>query len=87
MIILNLMKITLLMNSQSSTGKISLILIWMQTLNLISFMIKFLSSFTLMCNVESYQSVKLSYPLNPGLPNKYLLRCNIEILSKELLSV
>ena len=44
MIILNLMKITLLMNSQSSTGKISLILIWMQTLNLIFFMIKSLSS-------------------------------------------
>ena len=70
MIILNLMKITLLMNSQPSTGKISLTLIWMQTLNLISFMIKFLSSLTLMCHIESFQSVKLSYPLNPGLPKK-----------------
>ena len=37
MIILNLMKINLLMNSQLSTGKISPILIWMQTLNLIFF--------------------------------------------------
>ena len=36
MIILNLMKITLSMNSQSSTGKISLILIWMQTSQFIS---------------------------------------------------
>ena len=55
--------------------------IWMQTLNLISFIIKFLSSLTLMCHVESFQSVKLSYPLNPGLSKKYLLRCNIEIRS------
>ena len=37
MILLNLMKINLLMNSQLSTGKISPILIWMQTLNLIFF--------------------------------------------------
>ena len=83
-----LMRITLLMNLQSSTGKISLILIWMQTLNLIFFMIKFLSSLTLMCHVESFQSVKLSYPLNPGLPKKYLPRCNIEIRSiRRFLSV
>ena len=34
-----------------------------------------------MFHVESFQSVKLNYPLNPGLPKKYLLRCNIEIRS------
>ena len=45
------------------------------------FMIKFLSSSTLMCQVESFQSVKLSYPLNPGLPKKHLLRCNRGIRS------
>ena len=45
------------------------------------FMTKFLSSSTLMCQVESFQSVKLSYQLNPGLPKKYLLRCNIGIRS------
>ena len=75
------MKINLLMNSQLSTGKISPMLIWMEKLNLIFFMIKFLSSSTLMCHVGSFPSVKLNYPLNPGLPKKYWLRCNIEIRS------
>ena len=42
-------------------------------------MIKFLSSSTLMCHRGSFLSVKLNYPLNPGLPKKYLRRCNIEI--------
>ena len=83
MILINLMKINLLMNSQLPTGKISPVLIWMLTLNLIFFMIKFLSSSTqhLMCHVGSFLSVKLNYPLNPGLPKKCLLRCNIEIRS------
>ena len=77
------MKINLFMNSQSSSGETiaNTNLDANTKFNIFFFMIKFLSSSTLMCQVESFQSMKLSYPLNPGLPKKYLLRCNIGIKS------
>ena len=61
------------------TGLTSQVIIWMPTLNLIFSMFRYFNLPIIMYHVESSPKVKLSYPLNPGLPNIFLLNIQIQI--------
>ena len=61
------------------TGLTSQVIIWMPTLNLIFSMFRYFNLPIIMYHVESSPNVKLSYPLNPKLPNIFLLNIQIQI--------
>ena len=61
------------------TGLTSQVIIWMPTLNLVFSMFRYFNLPIIMYHVESSPKVKLSYPLNPGLPNIFLLNIQIQI--------
>ena len=61
------------------TGLTSQVIIWMPTLNLIFSMFRYFNLPIIMYHVESSPNVKLSYPLNPELPNIFLLNIQIQI--------